>query len=82
MSEETAAPRVAGYAVAKLLERVREDEVLREQSERIAAYAGERGWDLTSVYTDAPSGSVGTGARAGTWSRPFPTSTPRENFAQ
>src|SRR5206468_11007559 len=62
----TTPPRVAGYALAKLLERVREDEVLQEQSDRIAAYAKERGWELVNVYTDSPGrGSVGHGKRIG-----------------
>jgi len=58
-------PLVAGYAVAKLLEGSREDEVLREQAERIGAYAAERGWNLERVYEDGPGRGGGGGARPG-----------------
>jgi FkbM family methyltransferase len=58
-------PRVAGYALAKLLEGDREQEILREQSERITAYAGERGWDLRRVYVDGPILAAGRDRRQG-----------------
>jgi FkbM family methyltransferase len=51
--------------LAKLLERAREDEVLREQSERIAAHAEQHGWELSTVYRDGPGDTVGPGRRAG-----------------
>jgi FkbM family methyltransferase len=45
---------VAGYARAKPAEGAREEELLREQSERIAAYAAERRWELVQIYADGP----------------------------